>query len=532
MILKKLYHKILKSTYFIMTIIILTINIVSNKACFLNNNIRETSPLTGRLSQLSTADAWMIDGTVICNESNDQLYSQIYSDAMGGAIITWEDKRNGMKSDIYSQRINLKGEIQWNINGVAISTGNYTQGAPQICSDENGGAIITWNDKRNGLDYDIYTQWINSTGSVKWIVNGTAISTADEDQVIPQISSDGAGGAIIIWNDYRSGANYDIYAQKINSTGNVKWSANGTAIVTEGGDQYFPHISSDEAGGAIITWEDSRGSDSDIYAQRVNSTGSVKWGANGSAICTATNTQWYTQICSDGAGGAIITWSDNRSGINYDIYAQWINSTGDVKWGANGTAICTADGDQLVPQIYSDGLGGAIITWEDERSGSNGDIFAQRINSTGSVKWGANGLAISTADGDQISPQICGDGAGGAIIAWEDERSLWNDIYAQKITSSGAIKWTADGVAVCKASYAQRHPQICSGENGSAIITWYDKRNGMDYDIYAQFVEDVPLKGDEGFPFGILITMLSIGGIAIAVIITVFILKKRRKYEQ
>ena len=41
--------------------------------------------------------------------------------------------------------------------------------------------------------------------------------------------------------------------------------------------------------------------------------------------------QFYTceenaQICSDGTGGAIITWEDDRGGV-CDIYAQRINST-------------------------------------------------------------------------------------------------------------------------------------------------------------------------------------------------------------
>src|SRR5262245_55141679 len=38
-------------------------------------------------------------------------------------------------------------------------------------------------------------------------------------------------------------------------------------------------------------------------------------------ICTTPDDQYYTTITSDGAGGAIIAWSDNRSG-NYDVYAQ------------------------------------------------------------------------------------------------------------------------------------------------------------------------------------------------------------------
>ncbi len=39
------------------------------------------------------------------------------------------------------------------------------------------------------------------------------------------------------------------------------------------------------------------------------------------AICTATGNQLYPTIVNDGAGGTIITWFDLRSGT-FDIYAQ------------------------------------------------------------------------------------------------------------------------------------------------------------------------------------------------------------------
>jgi len=184
------------------------------------------------------------------------------------------------------------------------------------------------------LNYDIYAQKINSTGNVIWKANGTEICTANETQAVPQICSDGEGGAIITWTDYRNQKDYNIYAQKINSTGNVIWNANGTEICTEGGDQIFPKICRDGAGGAIITWEDSRG----IYAQRINSTGYVKWIGNGTAICTANNTQWKPQICSDGIGGAIITWEDLRNGI-YRTYARRIDVYGNPLWTTDGVPL-------------------------------------------------------------------------------------------------------------------------------------------------------------------------------------------------
>lgn len=97
------------------------------------------------------------------------------------------------------------------------------------------------------------------------------------------------------------------------------------------------------------------------------------------AICIAAINEERPTIVSDGAGGAIITWQDLRNGYNYDIYAQRINASGVVQWTVNGVAICSALNDQLYPTIISDGAGGAIITWQDHRSGSNLDIYASRV---------------------------------------------------------------------------------------------------------------------------------------------------------
>ncbi|BBJ24643.1 hypothetical protein [Candidatus Nitrotoga sp. AM1P] len=54
----------------------------------------------------------------------------------------------------------------------------------------------------------------------------------------------------------------------------------------------------------------------------------MQWNANGVAISTAANYQFNQTIISDGSGGAIITWSDIRSGASWDIYAQRIGANG------------------------------------------------------------------------------------------------------------------------------------------------------------------------------------------------------------
>jgi len=445
--------------------------------------------------KLSWGIEWSNDGKPICTESSNQGEPQICSDGDGGAIITWYDNR-GADRDIYAQLISSSGSIQGIVDGVEICTASNTQSVPQICSDGNGGAIITWHDYRSGSNNDIYAQRIDSNGVIQWAANGVTICTAGSAQIHPQICSDGGGGAIITWTDYRSGSSYDIYAQRINSNGVGQWAANGVEICTAIDKQYKSQICSDGGGGAIITWKDYRnGLNNDIYAQRVNSNGVVQWTTNGVTICLASGEQFEAQICSDGGGGAIITWTDYRSGSNYDVYAQQINSLGVVQWTANGVKICTASGSQGGPQISSDGGGGAIITWYDNR-GADTDIYAQRVNSDGVVQWTANGTTICTASGSQFESQICSDGGGGAIITWKDYRSSNYDIYTQRINSNGVVQWTANGTTICTESSAQGEAQICSDGGGGAIITWTDLRSSNN-DIYTQRIKNfVPTSND------------------------------------
>ena len=310
-------------------------------------------------------------------------------------------------------------------------------------SDGSGGAIITWADLRNGNDYDIYAQRINSSGVTQWsVVGGVPICVVTDNQSNPKIAGDGAGGAIITWEDRRNN-NYDIYAQYIENTGIVHMTTNGVAVCSAAQNQLYPNIVRDDLGGAIITWEDLRNStDYDIYAQHIDVLGNVYWGADGTAICSAANNQLYPTLVSDGSGGAIITWEDIRNSTNYKTYAQHIDIFGTVSWGTDGTAICSAANNQLIPTLVSNGAGGAIITWDDDRNTNNYDIYAQDINSAGAVQWTTDGTAVCTVGGTQNYPTLTSDGAGGAIITWEDNRNGNIDIYASRVFSDGLLPIT------------------------------------------------------------------------------------------
>jgi hypothetical protein len=390
------------------------------------------------------------------------------------------------------------GHAQWQPNGVAVSTSTNYQTTQAIASDGAGGAIVTWHDFRSGTSYDIFAQRVDASGAALWTADGVPISTEVANQAIPTIVSDGAGGAIIAWSDDRTCCfNTDIYAQRIDASGTVLWEPNGVALCTVTKEQIRPEIVTDGAGGAIIVWEDSRvsGLNRDVFAQRINAAGVVQWTPNGVALCSAQNNQYLPKIVSDGAGGAIVTWTDFRIGGVSDIFTQRVNSSGGTVWTGNGVKLSGPLSSEYSPVIIADGSGGAIVTWQDFRTGV-ADIFAQRIDALGATQWTLDGVAISAA-GWETNGQMVSDGAGGAIVTWHlivssDEFPNSDfDLFTQRIDASGAVLWTPDGTPISTAVGNQSASTLISDGNGGAIIAWEDSLLGgsTNYDIRGQRVD-------------------------------------------
>lgn len=433
----------------------------------------------------SSQAQWTAQGLALSAAANDQQLPTIVSDGAGGAIVTWQDLRNGAK-DIYAQKVNAAGIPQWTSDGVALSTAAGDQWEPKIASDGAGGAIVAWYDNRGGATADIYAQRVDAAGIPQWTIDGVALSVAPDDQVAPNIVSDGAGGAIVAWHDRRSGTNYDVYAQRVSAAGVPLWTPNGVVVSAAANNQTLPTIAADGAGGAIVSWEDLRSGATDIYAQRMDASGAALWTPNGVAVCAAPGGQITPAIAPDGAGGAFVTWRDGRSGAR-GIYARWVSASGTPQWTPDGVALSTAGTFQLAPAIVSDAAGGAIVTWLDNRN-VNYDIFARRVGAAGVAQWAANGAAVCTDASDQSFPTTIPDGAGGAIVSWSDSRSgTVSDIFCQRMSSSGLPQWTPNGIALTSAGDGIT-PTIASDGAQGAIITWYDYRSGLGSDIYAQHV--------------------------------------------
>jgi hypothetical protein len=393
-------------------------------------------------------------------------------------------------------------QAAWAPNGVALSS-NASNYKPVIVPDGATGSIIAW---YGGAGSDIFARRVLADGSIApgWPASlPLVVCGATGLQEQPVLVADGTGGALVFWQDARGGSNYDIYGQHITGAGlvmagpNSNWIPNGIAISTSGGNEYQPQAVSDQAGGAILVWQDAgtgAQGNYDIYAQRVDADGNLMWGPAGVAVCVAAGNQINPMIVGDGSGGAYVAWQDYRKGNEYDIYVQHLTADGnafpDTRWANNGLGVCVAANSQFYPVVTQDGTGGVFVAWQDYRSGSDNHIFAQHLTAQGAIVggWPVNGTPVCQAQYSQYYPVLTGDGTNGVFIAWQDYRDgATNHIYGQHLTS-GNTSWTTDGIAVTTASNGQFAPQIAQDGAGGAFIAWYDSRNGSTNDIFVHEV--------------------------------------------
>ena len=150
--------------------------------------------------------------------------------------------------------------------------------------------------------------------------------------------------------------------------------------------------------------------------------------------------------------------------------------TGKKIWKEDGISICTADGIQKNHAIVGDGSGGVIVVWRDERD-IYGDLYMQRINTDGKVIWKENGIPLCTAGGHQDMPYIVKLEDEKFFVAWVDFRDDVGEktvsaIYCQKIDFSGKILWQKEGVPVSTSKGVHFPPYVVSVGAGECIVVW------------------------------------------------------------
>lgn len=422
--------------------------------------------------------------TPVCTAANYQVDLRMAEDGQGGTFIVWKDYRNGTP-DIFAQHIDANGFALWNPDGAPVCTQSADQSTPGVILDGNGGIIVSWSDWRSGIERDIYAQRLDANGNPLWTYDGTVVVNKVNREHNERLVTDGQGGVIVVFEQKNMSTYYwEIWAQRLNASGQPLWAPGGIPVTQVLSEHLNERIQSDGQGGVYVALQDFRnGFDYDVYVQHLGPNGEYLWGT-GVLACNTWGTQTNPKIDPDySTGGVIVSWTDKRNGVDYDIYAQRIDASGNLLWGDGGKAVCIAPGNQSAIDLLSNNeVNGVIFTWKDARNGDF-DIYADRLDMTGVSQWQNNGLPICTSAGDQLNPNITGDGYGGATLVWQDAALGFFDIKAQRIYKEGIFQYPTNGIVLANATGDQSSPKSVSDDLGNGIFAWEDSRTGSP-DIY------------------------------------------------
>ena len=435
------------------------------------------------------AERWPSNGVAACTADEDQIPMEVSPDGQGGVLVTWIDQRG--LNEVYVQRITAAGVLAagWPENGAAVTSGPSTHWKSVVQPDGLGGAFVAWEDDRNlsTADSDIFVQHLAPTGEVSpgWPVNGlpVCIMPAYQGGRLRAIA-DGSGGVVVLWGDARN-AGLDTYGVRLSTDGQrmTGWAENGTHLAA---GQTIEDAIADGAGGFYLitsTRELYPGWADGYFVHRYSFTGErpAGWPVEGVLVCLADGPREGMRVALDGQGGLLLTWFDYRipGGV---IYASRILPDGSLApgWTTNGTLLSdpTEPGVEYESAIGSDGAGGAYVAWI--KNYANAKIFVQHLTAQGLrwPGWAAFGQPVAVSPGGQFHPEVVADGAGGAIVVWEEATVGRLGLYAQKFQLDGAVPATL--ALVSAAAEPGRVRLVWQGAEAANRNATVERRSGDD----------------------------------------------------
>ena len=325
----------------------------------------------------------------------------------------------------------------------------------------------------------LMSQWSNNP-----MINDM-ISDIGHQSTFSKVAANGKGICYISnWVATTDTNHFALYLQRIDSNGYRKWGDSGILISDHHSKTWLSDYSliADDAGNAYLFIEDLRvpGGFSHVYGYSVDSSGNMRWGANGIMLDNNVNTNCYSpaSIISSG-GNLIIAWNvifGDTTGHSLGLQVQKLTPNGEKLW-AIPVVYTGPDSTNWFPNLVPTISDGFIVGWVrfvtvDTVVGGQEYryYFAQRYDSLGNPVWAQKAVIC---DLDTLAFEmptfpdlvVVPDTAGGAYYAWSDDRTKnsYFNTYVQHIDKNGNLRWQTNGIPVStyNVNFIRRNPGLC-----------------------------------------------------------------------
>jgi hypothetical protein len=175
---------------------------------------------------------------------------------------------NGVKSRVLGARINQSGAVL-DPNGFNISFLTESHAFPALSFGGENYLVVWEYNLPSTVTNDIWGARVTQSGVVLE-PGGVSLISASDIQTMPSIAFDGTN-YLIVWQDKRWGVDYDIYCARVTPNLDVL-DPGGIPVALQPGDQIRPKVSFNGSQ-FVVVWEDVNSGD--LMGAKVSSDGTV-----------------------------------------------------------------------------------------------------------------------------------------------------------------------------------------------------------------------------------------------------------------
>ena len=355
--------------------------------------------------------SWGPNGVLIAAGVRSGRDNTSVSDGAGGAVAVFKIGSAGV-FELHAQRVGADGQLKWG-GGEPVYVGeiglyhSWTQ-SDNAVPDGAGGVFIGG----GGRGDFVVAQHIDANGDPQWGAGGLVALDApgaEFNAIIP----DGMGGAII--SAYtRSTSDRSTRVLRVDGNGNLVWGSGGVILRSNLWHPFGTKFSSmEDVGGGefVIAFDGAEATDNsyditNVYVQKFDLDGDLKWDPMGIKVSVEEEFNIFPKTVSDGAGGVWVSFIHGEVwGADTHIGVQHVDGDGNPFLCDPFLQLVHNENETWGHSLDGDGAGGVYSVWGGSDAGN--DIYGQRFTKEGSRQTycgGAIPVVIDIKPGSDRNP--------------------------------------------------------------------------------------------------------------------------------
>jgi hypothetical protein len=391
---------------------------------------------------------WQPNGILVSDNQQESSLTN-YSltvDPENHAVVTFQDIRTGSNNPV-GYRISPSGDFIWGEDGILLSNNANFEPVPAVCATDEGNMVFAW-QSIGGATSEVRLQKVSGDGTTLW-GEGIILSETGVNYAHPYLLPTDGDNVFLIWHKETGpffAPNRGLFVQKLDANGAFIWSeAVEIYAPAPSGPVHYLDLTTDDSGGVIFTWYGNDvGTHFNSWVQHMTASGALSFSANGVVVSTTMlRNHMYPSSAFLPQTQEIITYFSEQD-LNQNqrgLYAQKFNLQGERQWGEEGKVLIPlSNSDYSLPKAsgYEDKaicIFGASVPDNPVAS----EVWAVMLDTNGDYVWQDNFITMSSVPSQKLHRVISGYSSGQWVAVWGDERGSSRDIYAQNISTTGAL---------------------------------------------------------------------------------------------